>query len=93
MKPIYDAWLIQIEVTNACNIGCANCTRFVGHHKKPYFMDLDFVEKAVDSLQDFKGGIGIMGGEPTLHPQFEEICRLLQRKKNNSQMWFMDCRV
>jgi len=80
MKPIYDAWLIQIEVTNACNIGCANCTRFVGHHKKPYFMNLDFIEKAIDSLEGFKGGIGIMGGEPTLHPQFEEICKLIQKK-------------
>ena len=81
MKPIYDAWLIQIEVTNACNIGCANCTRLVGHHRKTYFMDLDFIEKAIDSLKGFKGGIGIMGGEPTLHPQFEEICKLLQRKR------------
>jgi hypothetical protein len=80
MKPIYDAWLIQIEIANACNIGCANCTRLVGHHRKPYFMDLDFIEKAIDSLEGFKGGIGIMGGEPTLHPQFEEICKLIQRK-------------
>jgi len=80
MKPIYDAWLIQIEVTNACHIGCANCTRMIGHHRKPYFMEIDFVEKAIDSLQGFKGGIGIMGGEPLLHPKFEEICRLLQEK-------------
>ncbi len=81
MKPIYDALVIQIEITNACHIGCSNCTRLVGHHKKPYFMDLDFVETAIDSLEGFKGAIGIMGGEPTLHPQFEEICKLLQRKK------------
>lgn len=89
MKPIYDAWLIQIEITNACNIGCANCTRMVGHHKKPYFMDMDFIEKALDSLEGFKGGVGIMGGEPTLHPQFEEICRLLQGKNLNhkSGLW------
>jgi len=53
MKPIYDSWLIQIEITNACNIGCANCTRCVGHHRKIYFMDLDFIEKAIDSR--FKG--------------------------------------
>ena len=81
MKPIYDAWLIQIEITNVCNVGCANCTRLIGHHRKSYFMDLEFIEKAIDSLKGFKGGIGIMGGEPTLHPQFEEICELLQKKR------------
>lgn len=81
MKAIYDTWLIQIEITNVCHVGCANCTRFLGHHKRGYFMSLEEIEKAIDSLEDFKGGIGIMGGEPTMHPKFKEICKLLQRKK------------
>lgn len=80
MKPIYKSWLIQIEVTNACNHKCTNCSRFVGHHPKPYFMDLDTVAKAIESLEGYGGGIGIIGGEPTLHPQFREICELLQEK-------------
>jgi hypothetical protein len=80
MIPLYKTWLIQIEITNACTYKCANCTRFVGHHQKSYFMDLETIEKAVDSLDGFGGGIGIMGGEPTLHPQFPQICELLQKK-------------
>lgn len=80
MKPIFKSWLIQIEITNACNVICANCTRFVGHHRKVYFMDLSTIEKAIDSLEGYKGGIGIMGGEPTMHPEFIEICKLLQKK-------------
>lgn len=80
MIPLYKTWLIQIEITNACTFKCANCTRFVGHHKKPYFMDLAAVEKAIDSLEGFGGGIGIMGGEPTLHPDFLQICELLRKK-------------
>lgn len=80
MIGIKDAWLIQIEVTNACFLECTNCTRFVGHHKRPYFMDMESIEQAVDSLSDFPGGVGIMGGEPTMHPQFRKICELLQRK-------------
>jgi hypothetical protein len=43
-------------------------------------MDLKIIEKAVDSLEGFKGGIGITGGEPTLHPEFGTICELLQEK-------------
>ncbi|MBN1594982.1 radical SAM protein [candidate division FCPU426 bacterium] len=80
MKPIRDAWLIQIEVTNACHRCCSNCTRFVGHYQKPFFMDLATVERAIDSLEGFPGGIGIMGGEPTLHPHFVEICDLVRKK-------------
>ena len=80
MKAIKDTWLIQIEITNACNHRCDHCTRFVGHHPKTYFMDLAMFEKALDSLEGYPGGVGIMGGEPTLHPQFREICAILRRK-------------
>ena len=40
MRPLGDMNIIQIEVTNACYLKCANCTRHVGHHKKTFFMDL-----------------------------------------------------
>ncbi|MFI3175808.1 MAG: radical SAM protein, partial [Bacillota bacterium] len=80
MKSPKDMNIIQIDITNACIHECSNCTRFCGHHKKPYFMDLDMVKKAIDSLDDFDGIIGIMGGEPTLHPQFEEITLYLAAK-------------
>ena len=56
MKPIYESWLIQIEVTNACNHNCANCSRLVGHYRKPYFMDVDTVAKAIESLEGY--GVG-----------------------------------
>jgi len=69
---------IHIEITNACNLECANCTRFVGHHKRPFFMDLNTFEKACRSLLDFPGMIGIMGGEPTIHPQFDDILILFK---------------
>ncbi len=74
MKAIKDNIIIQIEITNACNLACANCSRLVGHHAKPFFMTLDEVRIAIDSLEGFPGRIGMMGGEPTLHPKFSEIC-------------------
>jgi hypothetical protein len=51
----------------------------IGHYKKDqlYFMDLEYYEKAVISLKDFTGIIGMIGGEPVLHPQFEEMCEIL----------------
>ena len=90
MIPIYEIRVIHVEVTNGCNLRCANCTRFVGHHKKPFFMDLDTVAKAIDSLEGYPGNIGMMGGEPTLHPQFPEICKIFQEMipdKRRRQLW------
>jgi len=48
-------------------------------------MTLNEVEKAINSLKGWPGHIAIMGGEPTVHPHFEEICHLLQRKYNRSK--------
>lgn len=78
MRPIFENTVIHVDVTNSCFLACANCTRAVGHHRKPYFMDLDMVRKAIASLQDFPGRIGIMGGEPCLHPKFLEILGIVR---------------
>lgn len=88
MIPIYDVKTIHIEVTNSCNLICANCTRFVGHHNKTFFMDLDTVRKAIDSLEGYPHGIGLMGGEPTMHPKFFEICKIFQEMIPRSQRQF-----
>ena len=80
MIAVRDKIVIQVEITNACINECANCSRFVGHHKKPFYMDLEMIEKAIDSLEGFQQIIGIMGGEPTKHPDFSKICKLLQKK-------------
>ncbi|MBJ6727559.1 radical SAM protein [Geomesophilobacter sediminis] len=79
MKPVREKKVVQIEITNACVNQCSNCSRFVGHHRAPYFMEFKVVERAIDSLLDFPGGVGIMGGEPTLHPRFVEICALVRK--------------
>lgn len=91
MIPIYQMQVCHVEITNACNLECSNCTRHIGHHRKPFVMDLETVEKAILSLvtpysapwqefpQGFPGGVGIMGGEPTTHPKLPEICELVQK--------------
>ncbi len=75
MRSPKDMRTIQIDITNACINECSNCTRFCGHHKKPYFMEYEMFKKAIDSLEGFENCIGIMGGEPTLHPKFDDIVK------------------
>jgi hypothetical protein len=72
--------IIEIDITNACEKRCSNCTRLCGHHRKPYFMNFDTFKRAVDSLDGYQGIRSIMGGEPTLHPQFERFIRYLGSK-------------
>jgi len=73
--------IIQIDITNACPHQCANCTRFVGHHQKPFMMSIDQFKQAVDSLRDYPGMVGVMGGEPTIHPQFAEMVDYLVKTR------------
>ena len=80
MRSLRDMNTIHIEITNACDLECSNCTRFVGHHRKPFFMDLETVEKALRSLEGFLGNIGIMGGEPTIHQQFVDFISYVENK-------------
>jgi hypothetical protein len=57
-------------------------------------MSLEMVEKAIDSLEGFPGTVGIMGGEPTIHPQFSEICEMIQAKipdRRKRQLWSDGC--
>jgi len=81
MRDIATMKNIQIDITNICNRSCANCTRFCGHYTKDktYYMDLEYYEKAVWSLRNFPGRVGMIGGEPTLHPQFEDMCHILNK--------------
>lgn len=80
MKSPADMKIIQIDITNACTKKCSNCTRFCGNHRKPFMMNFETFKRAVDSLEGFPGIVGIMGGEPTLHPQFEEFARYFANK-------------
>lgn len=81
MRSPKDMKIIQIDITNACPHSCSNCTRFCGHHKKPFFMDFETFKQAVDSLKDFQGLVGIIGGEPTVHPQFEKFANYLRESR------------
>ena len=91
MKCIVDNDTVQIEITNACTLNCANCTRFTHHTKKPYMMDFEYFKKCVDSMIGFPKMTGIMGGEPLLHPEFERMCNYLHSKIPPSQTGLWTC--
>jgi len=81
MKPIFSAWNMQLDVTSLCDKHCIYCSRY-NQHLRPdqrYNMDLDYFDSVLTGLKNWPAVIGIIGGEPLLHPQFIEICDIMQK--------------
>jgi hypothetical protein len=69
-----------ITITNVCNLHCGGCSQLCGHFEKEqlWFMTVDEIRAAIEVMGKYVGKtIWIFGGEPTIHPQFEEIKDLL----------------
>jgi len=88
MIPNTQQWAIQIDVTNVCGKSCSNCTRMLAHARERFVMDVATFSKAVSACRDFLVDsepdrlgrhkvLGIIGGEPLLHPQFSTLCQIM----------------
>ena len=76
---------IEIDITYSCNLRCINCNRSVG--TAPSGMSLSvgqidtFIEDSLSQGRRWRS-IRILGGEPTLHPDFREILVRLVRYRD-----------
>jgi len=71
---------IEIDLTWACNLKCLNCNRSVRQAPTGERMTLAQVQAFIDESR--QSGltwrkVRLVGGEPTLHPEFEAIVDLL----------------
>jgi len=67
---------IEIDITYKCNLRCMNCNRSCRQAPDRTHIKVDDVRKFVhDSInhKHYWERIRILGGEPTLHPEFEDI--------------------
>ena len=76
MRMMRHAWMISIDITTRCHLRCAHCTRGLRYLPKHEDASLAFVGSALRSLEGWPGAVGCIGGEPTLHRLFPEVCRL-----------------
>ncbi|MCA9518065.1 MAG: radical SAM protein, partial [Myxococcales bacterium] len=76
--------MIEIDITYLCNLHCMNCNRSVTQAREAMHMPMEMITRFVDeSLATGKRWrrIRVLGGEPTLHPQFEQVVSELVRYK------------
>lgn len=76
---IWREGVLQIWVTRACDLMCVGCTQGSNLGGKPGMMTPEQFEVACQSLQGYWGVVGMFGGNPCVHPQFEELCDILAR--------------
>jgi hypothetical protein len=88
-KSIYDN--LQMHITYDCNIGCTNCDRFCGKIKSSEYMCpeklKEEIKKYIDKEIKFKR-VDIIVGEPSQHPQLQEILEILK-----VYQMFSDCKI
>ena len=81
MQPIHKTWCMQIDITNHCFHACLYCSRY-NRHLRPdqrEHMPVETFVAALRSLQDWPAHIGIVGGEPLLHPELKTLNALLRQ--------------
>ena len=90
MRPPRDMSLICIDITNRCNLSCSNCTRLLENQSEFWDMSLPNFRLAVKSLTEFPGIVAILGGNPCMHRNFEEICKIFVEEfpdKDRRGLW------
>jgi hypothetical protein len=90
MRSPYDMRVICIDITNKCDLACSNCTRLLENQDAFWEMTLENFRTAVRSLTDFRGWIGILGGNPAMHRNFKEICEIFAEEipeKERRGLW------
>lgn len=81
--------VIQIWTTRACDKSCFGCTQGSNLAGKPGMITPAQFEEAVKSLVGYFGVVGIFGGNPATHPQFETLCLILAKyiPKEKRGLW------
>jgi hypothetical protein len=73
-------FIIDIEVTNACDLACSNCTRLLANQEKLWFISPENFRLALKSLEGYGGIIAMIGGNPCMHPKFKELCAIFAQE-------------
>ena len=66
----------DVLVTERCTLACSYCNMFMPHYEAPMHRELDIIKLDIDSyfnIVDYVSVFHLVGGEPFLYPNIEEI--------------------
>ena len=80
----------ELDIVNFCNLSCYACNRFMDSMPTKGMMSVEQVTRLVDESIELDWEwkeLRVMGGEPTIHPQFVEVLnQILRLKEHNSDL-------
>lgn len=74
-KPLF----FFLELTPSCNNRCPGCSNVFAQDRTPAPLSAAEWKEVIDNLAPHVGWLKLTGGEPTLHPQFQEIVAHISR--------------
>lgn len=79
---------LDVHVTHDCNFQCENCAHFMQHKFRGTHIPLEEMESWYSKWhQRIKPiNLGLLGGEPFLHPNLPEMCHLTRKYFPNSKI-------
>ncbi len=81
--------LIEIDLTYACNLSCNNCNRSSPQARSNEHISLEqiksFIDQSIATKKKWKR-IRLLGGEPTLHPQFLAVLELIRKYRDENSV-------
>lgn len=75
--------VLQVKITNICDLDCKNCSVAVGPAKKlkkQFLMTPDQFRTACQSLKGYDGVVGMFGGNPCISKYFEQLCEIMREE-------------
>lgn len=77
-KSIYEGIMIEMHLVDHCNLNCVSCNHF-SPLAKPWFITKESLQNSLtlvkENIPNVKNLI-LLGGEPTLHPELLELCKI-----------------
>ena len=77
---IWREGVLQIWVTRKCDKACVSCTQGSNLTGDTGMMTPEQFRTACRSLKEYFGVVGMFGGNPAVHPQFEELCSIMREE-------------
>ena len=79
--------MVEIDLTQRCNLSCSSCERFCGvanepaKHFLPFAMIDEFIRESIEIGRKWHK-VRLSGGEATLHPQLFDIMKALAKYRD-----------